>query len=121
MPGPHRDLLAIDRRHLIHPLHHPVDNAQTMVWARGQGATIEDVDGRTYIDGLSGLWNVNIGHGRHELAYAAAVQMTTLAYASGYVGSSSVPAIRLAERLVGLTDGAMEAVFFTSGGAEANE
>jgi putrescine---pyruvate transaminase len=121
MPGSHRDLLAVDRRHLIHPLHHPVDNAQTIVWARGQGATIEDVDGRTYIDGLSGLWNVNVGHGRHDLAYAAAVQMTTMAYASGYVGSSSVPAIRLAERLVGLTDGAMEAVFFTSGGAEANE
>jgi adenosylmethionine-8-amino-7-oxononanoate aminotransferase len=67
------------------------------------------------------LWNVNAGHGRTELAQAAAAQMTTLAYCSGFVGSSNVPAIHLAERLLGLTGDAMHAVFFTSGGAEANE
>jgi putrescine aminotransferase len=121
MMGPPRDPLAVDRRHLIHPLHHPVDGANTMVWARGRGATIEDLDGHRYIDGLSGLWNVNAGHGRAALANAAAAQMTTLAYCSGFVGSSNVPAIRLAERLVGLTGGAMDSVFLTSGGAEANE
>jgi putrescine aminotransferase len=121
MMGPPRDPLAVDRRHLIHPLHHPVDSANTIVWARGCGATIEDLDGHRYIDGLSGLWNVNAGHGRAALANAAAAQMTTLAYCSGFVGSSNVPAIRLAERLVGLTGGAMDSVFLTSGGAEANE
>jgi adenosylmethionine-8-amino-7-oxononanoate aminotransferase len=116
-----RDLVSVDRRHLIHPLHHPVDNQHPKIWVRGQGSTIEDADGHTYLDGLSGLWNVNAGHGRAELADAAAAQMTTLAYCSGFVGSSNVPAIQLAERLVGLTDGAMDAVFLTSGGAEANE
>jgi adenosylmethionine-8-amino-7-oxononanoate aminotransferase len=114
-------LLAVDRRHLIHPLHHPVDTADTIVWVKGRGPTIEDLDGRTFLDGLSGLWNVNAGHGRAELADAASAQMSTLPYCSGFVGSSNAPSIRLAERLVGLTGGALDAVFFTSGGAEANE
>ena len=116
-----RDLVTADRQHLIHPLHHPVDNQHPMIWVGGRGSTIEDVDGRTYLDGLSGLWNVNAGHGRRELADAAAAQMMRLAYCSGFVGSSNVPAIHLAERLLGLTGGAMDAVFLTSGGAEANE
>ncbi|MGC2548218.1 MAG: aspartate aminotransferase family protein, partial [Silvibacterium sp.] len=73
-----------------------------------------------YMDGLSGLWNVNVGHGRIELADTAAAQMKTLAYFSGYAGSSSIPSITLAERLIKIAPG-MEAVFFTSGGAEANE
>ena len=64
-----------------------------MVYVRGRGATITDIDGREYIDGLSGLWNVNVGHGRDELADAAAAQMSELAYFSGYVGSSNIPAI----------------------------
>src|SRR5438093_7270205 len=92
------DLAAVDRQYLIHPLHHPSDAAQPIIWARARGATLEDIDGRTYLDGLSGLWNVNAGHGRTELADAAAAQMTTLAFCSGFVGSSNVPAIRLAER-----------------------
>jgi adenosylmethionine-8-amino-7-oxononanoate aminotransferase len=115
------DLVTVDRQRLIHPLHHPCDTEQTIVWARGRGATIEDIDGRTYLDGLSGLWNVNAGHGRTELAEAAASQMATLGYCSGFVGSTNVPAIRLVERLVELTQGAMSAVFLTSGGSEANE
>ena len=72
------------------------------------------------MDGLSALWNVNVGHGRIELADTAAAQMKTLAYFSGYAGSSSIPSINLAERLIKIAPG-MEAVFFTSGGAEANE
>jgi adenosylmethionine-8-amino-7-oxononanoate aminotransferase len=114
------ELIKADQEHLIHPLHHPVDNAEPIVYVRGRGATVVDIQGREYLDGLSGLWNVNVGHGRAELAEAAATQMKELAYFSGYVGSSSVPAITLASRLVGL-DPNMHAVFFCSGGAEANE
>jgi len=115
------ELVRIDRDHLIHPLHHPDDNASPLIFVRGHGTTIVDADGNEYLDGLSGLWNVNVGHGRAELAEAAAEQMKTLAYCSGFVGSSNIPAITLAQRLVDLTDGTMQAVFFTSGGAEANE
>ncbi len=72
--------------------------------------------GHEYIDGLSGLWNVNVGHGRAELAEAAAAQMKELAYFSGYVGSSNIPAITLANRLIEIADNNMQAVFFTSRG-----
>src|SRR5437867_2666060 len=115
------DLVEADREHLIHPLHHPVDTANTVVYVRGRGVMVQDVDGHEYIDGLSGLWNVNVGHGRAELAEAAAAQMKELAYFSGFVASSNIPSITLAQRLLELTGHSMQAVFLTSGGAEANE
>jgi putrescine aminotransferase len=115
------ELAKVDREHLIHPLHHPVDNANTIIFVRGRGVTVEDTEGHVYIDGLSGLWNVNVGHGRAELAEAAALQMSELAYCSGFVGSSNIPSIALADRLLEIADDTMQAVFLTSGGAEANE
>ncbi len=114
-------LLDTDKRHLIHPLHHPKDHANARIFTKGEGAMLYSSDGREYIDGLSALWNVNVGHGRKELAAAAAAQMETLAYASAYAGFSNEPAIRLAERLVGLAYSNMAAVYFTTGGAESNE
>jgi adenosylmethionine-8-amino-7-oxononanoate aminotransferase len=115
------DLLESDRRHLIHPLHHPKDHATARLFVSGEGAMLRTADGREYIDGLSALWNVNVGHGRKELAAAAATQMEKLAYASAYAGFSNEPAIRLAERLVSLAYGNMAAAYFTTGGAESNE
>jgi len=115
------ELRRADQDHLIHPLHHPVDAANPIVYVRGCGAMVQDIDGNEYIDGLSGLWNVNVGHGRTELAEAAAAQMKELAYCSGFVGSTNVPSIELADRLLAIAGGTMEAVFYTSGGAEANE
>ena len=94
--------LAADRDHLIHPLHHPSAHTAPKIWVSGKGSILTDIEGNEYIDGLSGLWNVNIGHGRQELADAAAKQISTLAYASGYVGSATLPAIELAERLAKL-------------------
>jgi adenosylmethionine-8-amino-7-oxononanoate aminotransferase len=114
-------LLDADRRHLIHPLHHPKEHAQARVFVEGRGAMLRTSDGGEYIDGLSALWNVNVGHGRKELADAAAAQMAKLAYASAYTGFSNEPAIRLAERIVGLAYSNMAAVYFTTGGAESNE
>ena len=121
MTLPTADLLKSDLEHLIHPLHHPLDHAEAIIYVRGRGVMVEDIDGNQYLDGLSGLWNVNVGHGRAELAEAAAAQLKELAYFSGYAGSSNLPAIQLAQRLVELAGGRMRAVFFTSGGAEANE
>jgi adenosylmethionine-8-amino-7-oxononanoate aminotransferase len=115
------DLVRADQEHLIHPLHHPADHATPIIYVRGRGAQVEDIDGRQYLDGLSGLWNVNVGHGRAEMAEAAAVQMKELAFFSSYVGSSNIPAITLANRLLEIAPRNMQAVFFTSGGAESNE
>ncbi len=78
-------------------------------------------DGKEWIDGLSCLWNVNIGHGRKELADAAQKQMAKLAYASAYAGFSNEPAIRLAEKIVSHAYSNSAAVYFTTGGAESNE
>ncbi len=114
-------LVADDRAHLLHPLQHPADHAAPHVWVKGRGAVLTDAEGREYLDGLACLWNVNVGHGRTELAEAAAAQMATLAYGTNYVGSSNVPAIRLAQRLTELAYPNLVATYFASGGAEANE
>ena len=113
--------LPRDRAHLIHPLHDPSLHREALVWVRGEGAILTDADGREYIDGLAGLWNVTAGHGRTELAEAMRSQATELAYVSGYAGSSNARAIELAERLSGLCYPSINRFFFTSGGGEATE
>ena len=113
--------LDLDRAHLMHPLHHPSAHATTRLWVSGMGAIITDATGREYIDGLSGLWNVNVGHGREELADAARQQMATLAFHSSYAGGSNEKAIALAERLSRIVYPSINTFFFTSGGAEASE
>jgi len=110
-----------DRAHLLHPLHHPSAYAKARVWVSGDGATLTDSTGREYIDGLSGLWNVNVGHGRRELGEAALAQMSTLAFSSAYAGGTNEPAIELADKLSALMYPSINTFFFTSGGAEASE
>src|SRR5437764_14598040 len=116
-----RALVELDQRHLIHPLHHAKDHEQPIVLVEGRGEMLIDAEGKEYIDGLSSLWNVNAGHGRKELADAAAAQMAKLAFASAYAGASNIPSIRLAEKLVKLAYPNSSAVYFTTAGAESNE
>ena len=87
---------------------------------RGDGVTIYDDRGKSYLDGLSGLFVVQVGHGRAELAEAAARQAGTLAYFPLW-GYATPPAIELAERLATYAPGQLNRVFFTSGGGEAVE
>ncbi|MFQ5614254.1 MAG: aspartate aminotransferase family protein [Anaerolineae bacterium] len=110
-----------DRRHVLHPLHHPSDHESPLIVESGHGVWVRTVDGREYIDGLAGLWNVLVGHGNTELADAARGQMAQLAYFSNYVGVSNPPVIELAERLAGFAYPSLGMTFFASGGAEANE
>ncbi|MDE0100940.1 MAG: aspartate aminotransferase family protein [Bryobacterales bacterium] len=114
-------LLSRDLEHLIHPLHSRLTHQDGHVWVKGHGSVLVDADGEEYIDGLSGLWNVVAGHGRGELADAAARQMRNLGYCSGYAGSSNPRAIELAERLAELAYPSIQRFFFTSGGGEASE
>ncbi|MDQ1743096.1 MAG: hypothetical protein QOE23_1435 [Pseudonocardiales bacterium] len=87
---------------------------------RGEGAYVYDIQGRRYLDGLSGLFTVQVGHGRRELAEAAARQASELAYFP--IWSYAHPkAIELAERLAAHTPGDLNRVFFTTGGGEAVE
>lgn len=110
-----------DQVHLLHSLHRREAQSQAHVWVRGEGAVLVDQDGKEYLDGLAGLWNVVAGHGRRELADAAVRQMNELAYASCYAGSTNRPAIALAERLAGICYPGINRFYFTSGGAESNE
>jgi adenosylmethionine-8-amino-7-oxononanoate aminotransferase len=90
------------------------------VITRGEGVTIFDDTGKSYLDGLSGLFVVQVGHGRAELAQAAARQAGTLAYFPLW-GYATPPAIELADRIAGYAPGELNRVFFTSGGGEAVE
>src|SRR3954463_13467529 len=113
-------LLESDRRFLVHPLHHPEDPRTPLLVTEGRGAMLHLADGREVIDGLAGLWNVNVGHGRGELADAAAGQMRKIASASAYVGATNEPAIRLGEKIVKHAYSNSSAVYYTTGGAEVN-
>src|SRR5262249_38034130 len=111
-------LIARDQAHLLHPQYSPGDQRNELIFVKGEGAALTDVRGRKYSDGLSSLWNVAVGHGRQELAEAAAAQMSTLAFANGYSGYSNPAAIELAERLTKLAYSNMEGVFFANSGSE---
>ena len=117
------ELVAKDQAHLLHP----VSNLKQMreqgplIFQRGEGIYLWDTDGKQYIDGFSGLWNVNVGHGRHELAVAAAEQIDEAAFIPTFFGLASPPAIELAAKLAEMFPGELNHINFTSGGAESNE
>jgi putrescine aminotransferase len=117
-------LYELDRTHWLHPqgdLGAPPGAVPQRIFTGGQGATLTDIEGREYIDGMASLWNVNVGYGRDELADAALEQMKTLAFSSAYGGFSTAPAIRLAAKLAEIAPGDLEVTYFASGGAEAND
>jgi len=114
-------LVESDRAHLVHPLQNVADTTDPFVWVKGRGCTLTAADGREYIDGLAGLWNVAIGHGRTELGRAAAAQMDDLAFFSTYAGQTNRPATELAEKLASLTYKSINHFFFASGGGESND
>jgi putrescine---pyruvate transaminase len=114
-------IVKLDQEHLIHPLYHPNDAKNPFVWVKGEGSILLAADGREYIDGLAGLWNVTLGHGRKELAQAAARQMEQLAFTSSYTGHTNIPATQLAERLSEKAYKSINHFFFASGGGEAND
>ncbi len=90
------------------------------VIVRGEGAYVWDQRGKRYLDGLAGLFTGQIGHGRTELAEAAAKQASELAYFPLWTYAHP-RAIELAERIAALTPGDLNRVFFTTGGSEAVE
>jgi adenosylmethionine-8-amino-7-oxononanoate aminotransferase len=118
-------LADLDRAHLIHPIteFRTHEKKGPKIVRGGKGIRMELEDGRSLIDGLSGLWNINVGHGRTEIGEAVAEQMRHLSYYPGFWEYATEPAVRLAERLAGLMpEGCdIERFVFTSGGSDANE
>ena len=111
-----QDNLVRDQQFLLHSLHRKAAQQHAHVWCAGQGALLYDDAGREFLDAIAGLWNVVVGHGREELGAAAARQMSQLAYASSYAGSTNRPAIELAERLAAICYPHINRFYFTSGG-----
>jgi putrescine---pyruvate transaminase len=125
--GDHLDFAAIERlaafdaEHIIHPQFHAPDHRDAIIFERGEGALLWDVHGNEYIDALSSLWNVAAGHGRPELAEAAAEQMAKLGFSNSYTGYANVPSIELTQKLLSLVYPSMAGVFYASSGSEAND
>lgn len=105
----------------LHPVYHPKSHANPLVIEKGEGVWLHLTDGRKILDGMAGLWNVNAGYGREELAKAAYDQMMNLAFTSNFSGMTNLPSIQLAEKLAGFAYEGLNSTFFTSGGSEAND
>ncbi|MGB2694747.1 MAG: aspartate aminotransferase family protein [Dehalococcoidia bacterium] len=114
-------LIEADFAHQLHPQYHVSDHKDPIIYARGQGALLWDIHDNEYIDALSCLWNVAVGHGRKELAETAARQMETLAFSNSYAGYANVPSIQLVQKVLSLVYPNMEGVFFCNSGSEAND
>jgi putrescine---pyruvate transaminase len=117
-------LRELDDTHWLHPqgdLGAPPGVAPKLMFRRGRGSMLFDVEGRPFLDAMAGLWNVNVGYGRAELAEAAADQMRELAFTSAYGGYGNAPAARLAAKLAELAPGDLGVTYFASGGGEAND
>lgn len=111
------NLLEKDEKYVWHPLR-PFSPKATMVVSEASGAWITDSEGNRYLDGMAGLWCVNVGYGREELAQASYDQMKKMAYFP--LTHSHEPAIKLAEKLNDWL-GDDYVIFFSNSGSEANE
>ena len=88
---------------------------------RAEGSTIYDGDGNALLDGMAGLWCVNVGYGREELARAAYEQMQELPFYNTFFKTATPPTVMLATKLAELLGGNLQHVFFNSSGSEAND
>lgn len=114
--GTKEEWLEKDRKYVWH--HISPHNDHPMIAVSGEGSWITDQDGTRYLDAMSGLWCVNVGHGREEIARSAYEQMKALAYVP--MTQSHEPAILLAEKLNDWLEGEYR-IFFSNSGSDANE
>lgn len=115
---------ADDNRHFMHPFTDTRDLAEkggARIITRAEGVYIHDSEGNRILDGMAGLWCVNLGYGRQELVDAAAEQMKELPYYNSFFQCTHPPAIELARVLSELAPGNFHHVFFTGSGSEAND
>ncbi|MDZ7747651.1 MAG: aminotransferase class III-fold pyridoxal phosphate-dependent enzyme [Halofilum sp. (in: g-proteobacteria)] len=115
------DAVRADREHVWHHLtqHKPMESNDPMLIVRGEGMRVWDARGNEYLDAVSGgVWTVNVGYGRAEIADAIRDQLVTLNYFAHTAGN--IPAARFADRLIEKMPG-LNRVFFSNSGSEANE
>jgi putrescine aminotransferase len=113
----------LDRRHFLHPFtdFKALAAKGTRVIVRAEGVYLYDSRGEQILDGMAGLWCVNVGYGRTELADVARAQMLELPYYNSFFQTAHPPAIELAKQLVDVTPPQFNHVFFAGSGSEAND
>jgi putrescine aminotransferase len=113
----------LDRLHHLHPFtdSKALHRKGSRIITRADGIYLWDSDGRRILDAMAGLWCVNIGYGRKELARAAYEQMQQLPYYNNFFQTTHPPAVDLAELLSQVTPAHLNHVFFTNSGSEAND
>lgn len=124
--APIYDTAALQREDSLHYLHPFTDHkalaAQgARIIVRGEGIYVWDSEGLRILDGMSGLWCVNVGYGRKELADAAYRQMMELPFYNSFFNTANVPAIKLASALVKVAPPHFQHVFYTGSGSEGND
>ena len=113
-----------DVRHHLHPFtdyKSLVSGGGSRIITKADGVWLEDSEGRRLLDGMAGLWCVNVGYGRRELAEAAYQQMLELPYYNTFFKTATPPSIELAEKLVSLTPEGLNHAFFGCSGSDAND
>ena len=120
---PTAELQKLDAAHHMHPFTENAALAKkgARIMTAGKGVWLTDSEGNKILDGMAGLWCVNIGYGRTELGDVAKAQMDQLAYYNTFFQTSHVPAIALAAKLAELAPGDLNHVFFAGSGSEAND
>ena len=120
---PTSELQALDAAHHMHPFTQGSGLAAkgARVITRANGVWLTDSEGNEILDGMAGLWCVNVGYGRDELAEVAARQMKELPYYNTFFMTTHVPAIALAQKIAELAPGDLNNVFFAGSGSEAND
>ena len=120
---PTSELQALDSAHHMHPFTAGGELAKkgARIITRAKGVYLHDSEGNKILDGMAGLWCVNIGYGRNELADVAARQMRELPYYNTFFQTTHVPAIALAQKIAELAPGDLNHVFFAGSGSEAND
>src|SRR5262245_60637694 len=118
-----KQLQAIDAAHHLHPFtdHRELRGAGSRIITRAEGLFIYDSEGNEILDGMAGLWCVNIGYGRKELAEAAYSQMNELPYYNSFFKCSTPTPVLLAGKLAEIAPANINQVFFASSGSEAND
>ena len=114
-------IVQADRNHVWHHLsqHKPYENAEPMVIAEGKGLRVKDIHGKQYLDAVSGgVWTVNVGYGREDIAKAVYDQLCKMNYFAQTAGN--IPAAQFAEKLLEKMPG-MSRVYYSNSGSEANE
>lgn len=113
----------LDREHHIHPFTDPaaLNAVGTRIITRAEGSYIFDSEGNKILDGMAGLWCVNVGYGRAELVEAASEQMKELAYYNSFFQTSNPPQIELGRLLSEVTPDGFDHFFYSGSGSEAND